>query len=124
MTDARRSFCAAACVPSSTISSSTRAAETAWIIPLSSRIPAGTLPHGRKSGQVKFATNGGVRLAYDTQGSGPALVLVHANPFDHRLWLYQVARYARTFRIVNVDLRGYGESDQPDGPFTLRDMAD
>jgi 3-oxoadipate enol-lactonase len=73
---------------------------------------------------VKHTYNGSVRIAYEEVGDGPLLVFVHANPFDHRLWLYQVARYARTHRIVNVDLRGYGESDKPDGPFSLNDMAD
>jgi 3-oxoadipate enol-lactonase len=73
---------------------------------------------------MEYATNGGVRIAYDVQGEGPPLVLVHANPFDHRLWLYQIARYAGTFRTVAIDLRGNGASDRPQTPFTLRDMAD
>ena len=68
--------------------------------------------------------NGGVRIAYEVIGSGPPLVLVHANPFDRRMWLYQVAQYAPAFRTIAIDLRGYGESDKPNGTFTLRDMAD
>jgi pimeloyl-ACP methyl ester carboxylesterase len=73
---------------------------------------------------MKFAHNGTLRIAYESQGGGPPLVLVHANPFDHRLWLYQVAHYAESHKIVNVDLRGYGLSDKPESPFSLRDMAD
>jgi 3-oxoadipate enol-lactonase len=73
---------------------------------------------------MEYASNGNVRIAYDVQGAGPPLVLVHANPFDHRLWMYQVARYSGTFKTVAIDLRGYGESGRPQTPFTLRDMAD
>ena len=73
---------------------------------------------------MKTANNNGTRIAYETAGDGVPLVLVHANPFDHRLWLYQVARYRRRFRTLAMDLRGYGDSDKPTTPFTLRDMAD
>jgi pimeloyl-ACP methyl ester carboxylesterase len=68
--------------------------------------------------------NGGVKIAYTVQGNGPALVLVHANPFDHRLFLYQVAQYAPRFRTIAIDIRGYGDSGKPSSAFTLRDMAD
>jgi len=78
----------------------------------------------RESLGVRYAMNGGVRIAYEVIGSGPPLVLVHANPFDRRMWLYQVAQYAPAFRTIAIDLRGYGESDKPNGTFTLRDMAD
>jgi pimeloyl-ACP methyl ester carboxylesterase len=52
------------------------------------------------------------------------MVLVHANPFDHRLFCYQIARFAKSFRVVALDIRGYGRSDKPETPFTLADMAD
>jgi 3-oxoadipate enol-lactonase len=52
------------------------------------------------------------------------MVLVHANPFDHRLFTYQIASLAPSFRLVAMDIRGYGRSDKPETPFTLNDMAD
>ena len=52
------------------------------------------------------------------------MVLVHANPFDHRLFTYQIARFAPYFRLVALDIRGYGRSDKPETAFTLADMAD
>ena len=52
------------------------------------------------------------------------MVLVHANPFDHRLFTYQIASFAPYFRLVALDIRGYGRSDKPETPFTLADMAD
>lgn len=66
----------------------------------------------------------GLDIYYETAGSGPALVLIHALPFDHNLWLYQVARFSDRFRTIAVDLRGWGRSAKPGEAFTLRDMGD
>jgi len=73
---------------------------------------------------VPFASNREVRIYYETYGDGPPLVLVHANPFDHRLFMYQSARWSPYFRIVVLDIRGYGRSDKPETSFTLEDMAE
>jgi len=73
---------------------------------------------------VPYAVNQGVRIYYEVHGEGPPMVLVHANPFDHRLFTYQIARFAPYFRLVALDIRGYGRSDKPETAFTLADMAD
>jgi pimeloyl-ACP methyl ester carboxylesterase len=54
---------------------------------------------------------------------GPPLVLIHALPFDHNLWLYQVERFSARFRTVAMDLRGWGRSAKPRTPFSLADMG-
>jgi 3-oxoadipate enol-lactonase len=73
---------------------------------------------------MPYAHNGDVAIYYETYGEGRPLVLVHANPFDHRLWTYQIPRYAAQFRTIAMDLRGYGRSSKPERRFSLRDMAD
>ena len=73
---------------------------------------------------MPFASNRGVKIYYESYGDGPPMVLVHANPFDHRLFTYQIASLAPYFRLVAMDIRGYGRSDKPETPFTLNDMAD
>jgi pimeloyl-ACP methyl ester carboxylesterase len=73
---------------------------------------------------MPFSTATGPKIYYEVSGEGPALVFVHANPFDHRLWLYQVARFSPFFRCVAMDSRGYGRSDKVETPFTLADMKD
>lgn len=62
-------------------------------------------------------------IYYEVAGEGPPLVLLHANPFDHTMWLYQVAHFARRYTVVAIDLRGYGRSDKPEQGFTFLDMA-
>lgn len=73
---------------------------------------------------MPFSTRNGLNIHYEVHGQGPGLVFVHANPFDRRLWMYQVARFSPFYRVISVDLRGYGHSDKPETAFTLRDMTD
>jgi pimeloyl-ACP methyl ester carboxylesterase len=72
---------------------------------------------------MPFSSASGLRIYYEVAGEGRPLVFVHANPFDHRMWLHQVAHLSPYYRVVSVDLRGYGRSDKPESPFTLADMA-
>jgi pimeloyl-ACP methyl ester carboxylesterase len=59
----------------------------------------------------------GKTLNYREEGNGPALLLVHGSPGDGRSW-GRVAPYLRDrFRVLAVDLPGYGGSDGvPDEP--------
>lgn len=66
----------------------------------------------------------GVDIYYETAGEGPAMVLVHAMPFDHHLWLYQADYFSSRFKVIAMDLRGWGRSAKPHAAFTLGDMGD
>lgn len=72
---------------------------------------------------MPYGRNGETRIYYEVSGEGPPLVLVHANPFDHNLWMYQIAHFSTWFTVIAVDIRGYGQSDKVATPFTLEDMA-
>jgi 3-oxoadipate enol-lactonase len=66
----------------------------------------------------------GLEIYYEKTGSGPPLVLIHALPFDHNLWLYQVERFSSRFTTIAMDLRGWGRSAKPRTAFSLSDMGD
>lgn len=59
----------------------------------------------------------GVDLAYDEAGQGQPLLLLHAGIADRRMWDDVLPTFASGFRVVRFDLRGYGETPLPDGPF-------
>jgi 3-oxoadipate enol-lactonase len=62
-------------------------------------------------------------LAHDVTGSGPAVVLLHSMVCDRRMWDPQVpALAAAGYGVVRCDLRGFGESPPPTGPYD--DAAD
>ena len=53
----------------------------------------------------------GVPIHYAVQGKGePALVFIHCWSCDRHLWDSQVAEFAKTNRVVTIDLPGHGES--------------
>jgi len=59
----------------------------------------------------------GKKLGYRDEGSGPPLVLVHGSPGDSRSWARVVPHLRDRFRVLAVDLPGYGGSDGvPDEP--------
>jgi pimeloyl-ACP methyl ester carboxylesterase len=51
-----------------------------------------------------------VELAFEVQGSGPLLVLVHGITENRRSWDPLLAALAAAHTVVAVDLRGHGES--------------
>jgi pimeloyl-ACP methyl ester carboxylesterase len=65
-----------------------------------------------------FASSGGARIAYDSAGDGVAVVFIHAGVADRRMWRHQLSAVPEGFRFVSMDLRGCGESDLPDEPFS------
>ena len=71
---------------------------------------------------MPYATNNDVKTYYEVSGVGPDMVLIHANPFDHTLFLYQIAHFSARFRVLAVDIRGYGRSDPVTTPFGLADI--
>ena len=73
---------------------------------------------------MPYCSANGIRIYYEVSGEGFPLLLIHANPFDHRLWLYQIASFSTFFQVVTVDLRGYGHSDKPTSKTSLAMMAE
>jgi pimeloyl-ACP methyl ester carboxylesterase len=58
----------------------------------------------------------GVTLAVQDEGAGTPVLLLHGFPDSSRVWRHQVpALVGAGFRAIAPDLRGFGESDRPDG---------
>ncbi|AJE02311.1 alpha/beta fold hydrolase [Geobacter pickeringii] len=67
----------------------------------------------------------GITMAYDDHGSGPAVLLIHGFPLCRRMWHPQIqALTGAGFRVIAPDLRGFGESDAPEGPYSMELFAD
>lgn len=65
-----------------------------------------------------------IRMRYEDVGSGPALLLIHAFPLAGTMWRPQVESLHDQFRLIVPDLRGFGGSDAPPGPYTMDQQAD
>ena len=63
----------------------------------------------------------GTRLWYEVAGEGPPIALVHGFSLDSRMWDDQFAAFAAHHRVLRYDLRGFGASSIPDGPYRHAD---
>lgn len=54
-------------------------------------------------------------ISYTDTGSGKALVLIHAFPTDQQLWSQQIEPLKKHFRVITLDLWGFGKSSPTDG---------
>jgi 3-oxoadipate enol-lactonase len=64
-----------------------------------------------------FADINGTRLYLERQGSGPTLLFIHGTTLDHRMWRTQVEAFAPRYDVITYDVRGFGKSALPSGPF-------
>ncbi|MBC9717267.1 alpha/beta fold hydrolase [Streptomyces sp. TRM66268-LWL] len=60
-------------------------------------------------------------LSYTVEGTGTPVVLVHAGVADHRMWDGVVPGLAERHTVIRYDLRGFGASGAPSGPFRETD---
>ena len=63
----------------------------------------------------------GGEIAYDTAGSGDAVVFLHGGFLDRSTWDEQFGVFAKRFRVVRYDIRPFGESSQPTTPSSAAD---
>lgn len=65
------------------------------------------------SGSVRVSGSG--LLYYDECGNpeGEPLILLHGHSLDRRMWDPQLQAFANDFRVIRIDLRGYGLSSEP-----------
>ena len=83
---------------------------TKYIIPVSNNYD--TLQH-------EFVNVNGIRMHYVTMGDGGSgsdfslIVFLHGFPEFWYSWRHQIPYFAKHFKVVAPDLRGYGETEKP-----------
>lgn len=87
------------------------------------------LSNGMTALKGSFIERDNVRLHVVDRGEGKTVLLLHGFPDSVELWRYQIPfLVSNGYRVVAVDLRGFGESDAPRGkdayllPETLADI--
>jgi pimeloyl-ACP methyl ester carboxylesterase len=58
-----------------------------------------------------------------TGATGTPMLFLHSTPEDHRLWMYQTARFGNWYRTIAPDLPGYGRSPPPRQDARIADLA-
>ena len=71
-----------------------------------------------------LTTDDNVKLFYEESGSGVPVVFVHEFAGDYRSWEMQMRHFARSYRCIAYNARGYPPSDVPaDGERYSQDRA-
>lgn len=63
--------------------------------------------------QEDYIVTNGIRLHYVTQGEGPLMLMLHGFPEFWYSWRQQISEFAKDYKVVAIDLRGYNKSDKP-----------
>src|SRR3546814_8607631 len=68
----------------------------------------------RGDAEMPYATmDDGVKLYYESTGSGFPILFIHEFAGDYRSWEPQVRHFSRSYRCVTYSARGYPPSDVP-----------
>jgi pimeloyl-ACP methyl ester carboxylesterase len=65
----------------------------------------------------------GVEIFYDVHGAGEALVLLHGLGASSQDWEHQVPEFSHHYRVITPDLRGFGRSAKPQGPYSIAQFS-
>ena len=66
----------------------------------------------------------GVELWYDVQGEGEPVVQIHGAGFGHFNFAPATPELSKHFKVVDYDMRGYGQSDRPVQDYDMEVWAD
>jgi epoxide hydrolase 4 len=69
--------------------------------------------------QHRFIETNNIRLHCVEQGEGDLVILLHGFPEFWYSWRYQIPVLAKHFKVVVPDLRGYNDSDKPEGGYDI-----
>src|SRR5690606_30082445 len=72
---------------------------------------------------MPYITRNGVKVYYQSMGSGPAIVFLHPWSTNRYIWTFQLMHFARNHRCIAVDHRGHGQSDKPASGYAIGEMA-
>jgi pimeloyl-ACP methyl ester carboxylesterase len=72
---------------------------------------------------MAYADNKGVKIYYESWGSGVPIVFLHPWSTNGYIWYFQIFHFAQTNTCVTVDHRGHGRSDKPAKGYSIQEHA-
>lgn len=64
-------------------------------------------------------TSGDAQIFYEDMEQGPSVVLIHAFPANHAMWLPAAEMLCTRYRLILPDVRGHADSEPGEGPATM-----
>jgi 3-oxoadipate enol-lactonase len=76
---------------------------------------------GERAQAGSFVCTDGAELRYSAAGTGDPVVLIHGFGLDASMWDLQWPALQGEFRAIRYDVRGFGSSSVPAGPYSHSD---
>ncbi len=74
---------------------------------------------------MKVTANGiGINYTLEGPASAPVVTLSHSLATNLSMWDPQIPSFTSRYRILRFDTRGHGETDAPDGAYSLDQLAE
>ena len=71
-----------------------------------------------------YVISGNDSIYYETAGSGDVIILVHDGLIHREVWDNQFGNFAKDYKIIRYDGRGYGKSSAAEGSYSNLDDLD
>jgi pimeloyl-ACP methyl ester carboxylesterase len=78
---------------------------------------------GKSAVQSRFANVNGIKIHYLVAGKGEPIILLHGYAQNSHMWRPAIVELAKTNMVIAPDLRGFGQSDKPQGGYGKATMA-
>ena len=73
---------------------------------------------------MPFTQSNGTRIYWEESGNGEPILLIMGLGYAHQMWFRTQPVLEARYRTVVFDNRGVGQSDVPEGPYSIAQMAD
>jgi alpha-beta hydrolase superfamily lysophospholipase len=81
------------------------------------------IPYGSNQETGTYISINGIKIYYETYGSGEPLLLLHGNSQSIKDWQYQILEFSKYYKVIVPDSRAQGKSTDADQPLTYELMA-
>jgi len=72
---------------------------------------------------MKMKTNG-IEMNYELSGQGECLVLIHGFGDNMGMWYNQTPEFAKRYRVLTYDVRGFGKTEKGEQPYSIELLAE
>lgn len=66
----------------------------------------------------------GIVMNYELTGQGPCLVLIHGAGDNLKMWYNQVPVFCQRYKVLTYDVRGFGQTQSPEGEYSMALFAE
>lgn len=64
-----------------------------------------------------------IDMYYHSHGKGEPLFLIAGFAADHRIWEPVIDKFSQNYQVIVFDNRGAGQTDVPNGPYSIEQLA-